>query len=89
MEFHGTFVCSAAGVEVASRSGVPEPNIPQPNRRVPGADRRKRSRSGRRTSDPHVNWRRIAWLFAAYALYLSVRSLPETVRNLFGRTTKA
>ena len=66
-----------------------EPNNPKTDRRVPGADRRKRSRSGRRTSDPHVNWRRIAWLFAAYALYLSVRSLPETVRNLFKGTAKA
>ena len=49
-------------------------------------DRRKHSRSGRRTSDPHTNWQRIAWLFAAYALYLSVRALPATVKNLFKRT---
>jgi hypothetical protein len=49
------------------------------------SDRRKHSRSGRRSSDPHVNWRRLTWLFAAYALYLSVRSLPETVRRLIRR----
>jgi len=41
------------------------------------------SRSGRRTTDPHVNWRRVAWLFAAYAIYLSVRSLPSTVWSFF------
>jgi len=68
---------------------VAESKIPTADRREPGADRRKRSRSGRRASDPHVNWRRLAWLFAAYALYLSVRSLPDTVRNLFKRTTNA
>lgn len=49
-------------------------------------DRRKYSRSGRRASDPHVNWRRLTWVFAGYALYLSIRSLPETVRRLFRRT---
>jgi hypothetical protein len=67
---------------------VSEPNIPTTDRRS-AADRRKRSRSGRRSSDPHVNWQRIAWLFAGYALYLSVRSLPATVRNLFKGTAKA
>ena len=44
-------------------------------------DRRAHSRSGRRSTDPRMNWRRIAWLFAAYAAYLSVRSLSATVRN--------
>jgi hypothetical protein len=68
---------------------VAEPNTPKAERRIPGADRRKHPRNGRRTSDPHVNWRRIAWLFAAYALYLSVRSLPDTVHKLFKRTTRA
>jgi hypothetical protein len=29
-----------------------------------------------------VNWRRIAWLFAAYAAYLSIRSLTATVRDV-------
>lgn len=48
-------------------------------------DRRKHSRSGRRTTDPRVNWRRIAWLFAAYAVYLSIRSLPKTLRRLIRR----
>ena len=50
-------------------------------------DRRKYSRSGRRGNDPHVNWRRWAWLFAAYALVMSLRSLPSTVKKkLFGRS---
>ena len=57
--------------------------IPNPDRREASpSDRRKNSRSGRRTKDPHTNWRRIAWLFAVYAIYLSVRSLPETVKSL-------
>jgi hypothetical protein len=70
---------------------VAEPNTTTATaeRRIPGADRRKHSRSGRRTSDPHTNWRRIAWLFAAYAIVMSVRSLPTTVRNLFKRTPTA
>jgi hypothetical protein len=88
-QFHGNRFCFETGVEVASCDRVAEPNIPTVDRRMPGADRRRHSRSGRRASDPHTNWRRIAWLFAAYALYLSVRSLPETVRNLFSRTAKA
>jgi hypothetical protein len=68
---------------------VGQTTIPVPDRRATAGstDRRKYSRSGRRKSDPHTNWRRIAWLFAAYAAYLSVRQLPETVRNLFKRTT--
>jgi hypothetical protein len=50
-------------------------------------DRRKYSRSGRRDDDPHVNWRRWAWLFAAYALFMSIRSLPSTVKKkLFDRS---
>jgi hypothetical protein len=54
---------------------------PIPERRVAArADRRKQSRSGRRNDDPHVNWRRVAWLFAGYALYISARSLPATVK---------
>jgi hypothetical protein len=48
-------------------------------------DRRRNSRSGRRSGDPHVNWRRLGWLFAAYAVYVSVRSLPTTVKKLFNR----
>ena len=50
------------------------------------ADRRKNSRSGRRATDPRVNWRRLTWVFAGYALYLSIRSFPEAVRRLFRRT---
>jgi len=48
-------------------------------------DRRKNTRGGRRDGDPRVHWRRIAWLFAAYAMYVSIRSLPSTLRRLFKR----
>ena len=42
-------------------------------RQMDRGDRRKNSRGGRRTKDPHTNWRRIAWLFAASAsLRLSI-----------------
>jgi hypothetical protein len=62
--------------------------VPTPDRRVAaGSDRRKHPRSGRRSTDPHVDWRRLAWLFGAYAAYLSIRSLPANVRKLFGRRT--
>jgi len=54
-------------------------------RGTPRSDRRKHSRSGRRAGDPQTNWRRIAWVFAAYAAYLSVRSLPATLRRYFHR----
>jgi hypothetical protein len=56
---------------------------PNPDRRAVGVDRRKNSRSGRRRQDPHVSawrWHRIAWLFAGYAAYVSLRSLPDTVK---------
>jgi hypothetical protein len=33
-----------------------------------------------------VNWRRLGWLFAAYAVYVSVRSLADTARKMFRRT---
>jgi len=68
---------------------VADTTIPVPDRRLSERknDRRKNSRSGRRKSDPHTNWRRIAWLFAVYAAYLSIRSLPSTVKSLFKRTT--
>jgi hypothetical protein len=50
-------------------------------------DRRRRSRSGRSGNDPHVNWRRWAWLFAVYGLVMSIRTLPSTVRKkLFERS---
>jgi hypothetical protein len=50
-------------------------------------DRRKNSRGGRRTSDPHNSWRwrRLAWFFAAYAVYLSARALPRTLKGYFSR----
>jgi hypothetical protein len=67
---------------------VDDTTIPVPERRSNVKnDRRKNSRSGRRKSDPHTNWRRIAWLFGVYAAYLSIRSLPSTVKNFFRRTT--
>ena len=49
------------------------------------SDRRNNSRGGRRDGDPRVKWRRLAWLFAAYATYLSIRSLPATLRRMFKR----
>ena len=49
-------------------------------------DRRKISRSGRRATDPRANWRPVAWLFAEYAAYLSIRSLPSTVQRFFQRS---
>jgi hypothetical protein len=67
---------------------VPEPpQIPE-RRRVPRSDRRKHSRSGRRASDPHTNWGRLAWLFLAYATYVSVRSLPATMKRTLPDTVK-
>jgi hypothetical protein len=59
----------------------------RPDRRRAGQDRRKNPRNGRRATDPHIawKWRRVAWLFAAYAAYVSVRSLPQTLQRLFGR----
>jgi hypothetical protein len=48
-------------------------------------DRRANSRSGRRKGDPRMNWRRIAWLFGAYAAYLSVRSIPASLKRLLRR----
>jgi hypothetical protein len=58
-------------------------------RRGASGDRRRNARSGRRDGDPRVNWRRVAWLFAAYAAYVSLRSLPATIKQLFGRSSRA
>ena len=71
------------------RCVLPEPITPTPDRRAKArSDRRKHSRSGRRARDPQFNWRRLAWLFAAYAILLSIRSLPATLRQkLYSRTT--
>jgi hypothetical protein len=49
------------------------------------SDRRKHSRSGRRAADPRTNWWRLAWLFGAYAVYLSIRSLPATMKMFITR----
>jgi hypothetical protein len=53
------------------------------------SDRRTQSRNGRRQSDPQPEWRwrRAAWLFAASAAVVSIRSLPSNLRRLFGRRT--
>jgi hypothetical protein len=70
----------------STRKSTPTPAADR--RRGPRTDRRKHSRSGRRDGDPRFNWRRIAWLFAGYALLLSARSLPSTVkRKFFNRST--
>jgi hypothetical protein len=63
---------------------------PPVERRDPGQrDRRRNSRGGRRDNDPHFNWRRLAWLFAAYAMYLSIRALPGTIRRAWQRKRAA
>jgi hypothetical protein len=61
---------------------VPETTIPDRRDMPPGGDRRRKSRGGRRAGDPRFNWRRVAWLFTFYALYLSARSLPTRVKNV-------
>jgi hypothetical protein len=59
--------------------------VPSDRRWSGGPDRRRHSRSGRRKTDPHMDWRRIAWLFGAYAACMSVRSLTANVWKLFKR----
>ena len=69
------------GVPAETTTSIPE------RRGAVRTDRRKRSRSGRRGNDPRVNWRRWAWLFAVYGLFMSIRSLPSTVKKkLFERS---
>jgi len=80
---------TTAGVSVALSDAVAENSAASVERRgAPGPDRRKKSRGGRRATDPRTSWRwrRLAWLFAAYAVYWSVRSLPSTVKNYFKKT---
>jgi hypothetical protein len=51
-------------------------------------DRRKHSRSGRRKYDPHTyawQWRRVAWLFAASAAFMSFRTVPAAFKRLLTR----
>jgi hypothetical protein len=75
------------GVDVAFPNDVSE-LASHGERRAEGRDdRRKTSRSGRRSSDPHGNWRRVTWLFASYGIYMSVRSLPAPIKRLFTRQT--
>jgi hypothetical protein len=35
------------------------------------------------------HWRRLAWLFAAYALFVSLRSLPASVKQYLQRQPPA
>ena len=80
------------GAEVASALDViAEDTTPTLERRgAARTDRRRHSRSGRRDNDPRVNWRLWAWLFAAYALFMSIRSLPSTAkRKLLDRSKAA
>jgi hypothetical protein len=91
LEVKAVSLCTGRGVCVALRLhdcwGVSAGTESNSDRRhTVSGDRRRNSRSGRRTSDPHTNWRRIAWLFAAYAVYLSIRSLPTTVKRFFQRS---
>jgi hypothetical protein len=59
---------------------------PATDRRAPNRnDRRRHSLNGRRNTDPHTQWRRLAWLFAGYAGYLSFRSVSRAVRRLLQR----
>jgi hypothetical protein len=67
---------------VTETTAIPE------RRGAPRGDRRKNSRSGRRAGDPRTNWRRLAWLFAAYAAYLSIRSLTATMKRSVPDTVK-
>ena len=72
------------GVAVACFGHVPDNSMPTTERRATQrTDRRQHSRGGRRRSDPHVNWQRLAWLFAVYAIFMSLRSLPSTVVSFF------
>jgi hypothetical protein len=85
------FTSFGAGVAVALEAGVAEsPSVQSVERRSRDRrDRRRHSRSGRRAQDPHMNWRRIYWFFGAYALFLSLRKLPVTLRRLWRRETVA
>ena len=54
-------------------------------RAAPQTDRRKRSRSGRRGTDPNESRHRglrFTWMFAAYLLYAGVRALAAAVRRV-------
>jgi hypothetical protein len=75
------------GVDVAFPNDVSELASHGERRAEGRADRRKTSRSGRRSSDPHGHGRRVTWLFASYGIYMSVRWLPATIKRLFTRQT--
>ena len=77
-----------SGAVVASWCAVTElVREEREERRRVGGDRRKNPRNGRRTDDPRTRqrWQRVAWLFAAYGVYLGARALPQTVKRLFQR----
>jgi hypothetical protein len=83
-------MCSTVALPLHTLSSVSaETDAPTPERRgAARTDRRKHSRSGRRAKDPRFHWQRLAWLFAGYAIFLSIRSLPATLRErFFSRST--
>ena len=49
------------------------------------ADRRKSTRNGRRASERRRSWGHMVWLFAGYALYVSIRAVPLGLRRVIGR----
>jgi len=78
--------CHPPGVFVASDRRVwsKPPEIERRRRGV--SDRRQHPLNGRRRSDPRRNWRRLTWLVAAYAAYVSLRWLPPGVRRFITRS---
>jgi len=75
-------------IEIAKRVGTPLKIAAKVDR----ADRRYFKRVVEPLlNDPHVewHWRRLAWLFAAYALFVSVRSLPASVKQYLQRQPPA
>jgi hypothetical protein len=90
LKYRGGFATHAVarrGAAVAFRMSVSAAVKPSEDRRRPGADRRRNPRSGRRSTDPNVawRWRRVAWLFAAYAALVSARSMPATIKRAFAK----
>jgi hypothetical protein len=87
-EYPAIFAAPRLAFRLHHAIAVPATSVPVPDRRANRTDRRKNSRSGRRATDPRSNWRKVAWLFAAYAVYLSIRSLPSTVKTAVPATVE-
>ena len=87
-EYLAIFAATPLAFRLHHAIAVPATSAPVPDRRANRTDRRKNSRSGRRATDPRSNWRKVAWLFAAYAVYLSIRSLPSTVKTAVPKTVE-